>query len=599
MTGVISGLTVSDVNNAHPAVAAEADPAPLNLTKSGQYHIARARLANNIKIEANATTAVTVAGVGGLPASGLASVAVNISAKGDWFNNGSLKIYPSGLTEPNATALNYNSNFYLADMLTTKVGADGKINIINKSNQPVKVYLDVQGYTLNEENPYVTKGSTYVPLNPLMLVTNQNIDGNGNFELAPLGQSGIPGEGVDAVALNISTLSPRDSGTLRVYPSDEGWPLDATIDFVPNRKLQNSVIAKVGTNGKINIHNFAMGATSVWVEVTGYFATAGTVPDHLALNAVDPTRVSNEASLPAGGDQTLKLTQVGGVPADADGVGINLTAKSDSGAGALQVYPAGTANPGSQTVSYQAGNQISGFTFAKLGTDGQITIHNAGSASVTVSVDAYSYTKLVPEVEPTDAVMPMSGGTYLTSVAEVPTQDCRVASEATGTALGDNCVSGTELTVGPESDIPSTPEGTVVPSPPFASQPRSTVGVAARWKYRKVVAHSCYSTKRPRWGNGSGWKCSVAKSKMTGEFKYNGSRVYINWYDCVHSDNYLAEITQTWCGWWNNGAGASGGTRYMNIGFNAKVSYMRYVARPYWLRIDAWPSGKVSLRGGS
>lgn len=139
----------------------------------------------------------------------------------------------------------------------------------------------------------------------------------------------------------------------------------------------------------------------------------------------------------------------------------------------------------------------------------------------------------------------------------------------------------------------------MVPSPDSAPQAQSAAVAAAKWKYRKVVASSCFSTGKPKWGSGTGWKCTVAKSKMTGEFKYNGSRVYVNWYDCIHSDDTLAEITQTWCGYWNNGAGTSGRTEYMNIGFNAKVRYMKRIARPYWLRIDGWPSGKVFLRGGS
>jgi hypothetical protein len=139
----------------------------------------------------------------------------------------------------------------------------------------------------------------------------------------------------------------------------------------------------------------------------------------------------------------------------------------------------------------------------------------------------------------------------------------------------------------------------VVPSPDSAPQAQSAAVAAAKWKYRKVVASSCFSTGKPKWGSGTGWKCTVAKSKMTGEFKYNGSRVYVNWYDCTHSDNSLADITQTWCGYWNNGAGTSGRTEYMNIGFNAKVRYVKRITRPYWLRIDGWPSGKVSLRGGS
>ncbi|RAJ38331.1 hypothetical protein K353_04265 [Kitasatospora sp. SolWspMP-SS2h] len=592
---VVSGQTTALVANADAG-----DPAPINLVKTGQYHTARARLANDVKVSANSTLTVDVAGVGGLPLSGLDSVALNISAKGDWFNSGSLALYPSGGMEPQTTALEYNPNFYLANLVTAKVGTDGRVKVVNRSDQAVKVYLDVQGYTLTLEDPAVTGGASYVPLAPVTVVDNQSVPLNGTFQLQALGQGGVPQQGVDAVALNIATLSPRDSGTLRVFPDGEGLPVDATIDYVPNRMLQNSVIAKVGANGKIDIHNLSLGATAVWVEVTGYFSHAGVEPEHLALEPLVPARIATAVSVPAGGDTLLAPRGLGGVPGttDVSGVGIALDAKSTAGAGAVQVYPSLAANPSSRTVNYQAGNPVSGFTFAKLGSDGNVVLHNAGSAPVTVSVDVYSYTRQLPQTEPD---MGDEGGSYLTNVTQPSADECAQASADFGTDLGATCALGTEVTVGPAQDTeppaPPTAAAAAVPPRPAAAG-TSAASATAAWKYRYVSATACYSTGKPKWGSGSGWKCKIAKATVNGEFKYNGSRVYALWVSSSKGDTYGADVAITWAGTWNNGAARGSYPGYMDIGLNGTVKLTKYMTRSFYIRIDCWPSGKVSLRGG-
>ncbi|MEV4895112.1 S8 family serine peptidase [Nonomuraea sp. NPDC055795] len=77
-----------------------------------QYFHTRGRVLDNAAISANSTMTVNVAGVAGLPAQGVRAVALNISAKGEWFNTGSLALYPSDDQEPQGNALFYDTTRY-------------------------------------------------------------------------------------------------------------------------------------------------------------------------------------------------------------------------------------------------------------------------------------------------------------------------------------------------------------------------------------------------------------------------------------------------------------------------------------------------------
>ncbi|MER6511511.1 hypothetical protein ABT158_32165 [Nonomuraea sp. NPDC001636] len=71
---VFSGILV--VTGAPPAAAASVQPGP------GQFYGVRIQVLSHVSIAAGAATTVKVAGVGAVPASGVASVAVNFAAKG-------------------------------------------------------------------------------------------------------------------------------------------------------------------------------------------------------------------------------------------------------------------------------------------------------------------------------------------------------------------------------------------------------------------------------------------------------------------------------------------------------------------------------------
>jgi hypothetical protein len=96
------------------------------------------------KVGSQETAAVTVTGVGGVPASGVAAVVMNVTATeasaSTW-----LTVFPTGAPRPNASNLNVVPNQDVPNLVVAKVGADGKVNLFNNQGA-VHVIFDVVGW---------------------------------------------------------------------------------------------------------------------------------------------------------------------------------------------------------------------------------------------------------------------------------------------------------------------------------------------------------------------------------------------------------------------------------------------------------------------
>ncbi|HVF03508.1 MAG TPA: hypothetical protein VNA20_01590 [Frankiaceae bacterium] len=87
---------------------------------------------------------VGVAGHGGVPAVGVSAVTVNLLSVGAT-QAGLLKIWPDGTPRPTATALFYKAGQTIANMMTVKVGTNGKVRVSSGIGQ-THVVVELAGY---------------------------------------------------------------------------------------------------------------------------------------------------------------------------------------------------------------------------------------------------------------------------------------------------------------------------------------------------------------------------------------------------------------------------------------------------------------------
>jgi len=98
-----------------------------------------------------------------------------------------------------------------------------------------------------------------------------------------------------------------------------------------------------------------------------------------------------KARVGGGGQVTLKVAGVGGVPASgATAVLVNVTAVSPSTGGYLAVYPDGETRPGTSTLNFSKGETLANLAVVPL-VDGKIDLVNGAAGTVDILADVSGY----------------------------------------------------------------------------------------------------------------------------------------------------------------------------------------------------------------
>ena len=132
------------------------------------------------------TRDVTVAGVGGVPPNADA-VVLNVTVTGAT-SSSFLSVYPSGAAPPTVSDLNFGGGQTIANQVTVKVGASGKVSIFNNGGH-VDVIADVTGYYSS------ATGDGFTSLTPARILDSRPGVGNTGGFTSPWGPGLSPRRG--------------------------------------------------------------------------------------------------------------------------------------------------------------------------------------------------------------------------------------------------------------------------------------------------------------------------------------------------------------------------------------------------------------------
>jgi hypothetical protein len=149
----------------------------------------------------------------------VAAVLVNVTAV--WpSGSGYLTVWPSGVSGPGTSSLNFWTGQTVSNTAIIPVGSDGKIQVFNGSPGPVQVVVDVSGYTVAGAP---AAAGAVVSVTPARIADSRSgvqiPAAVPSFSTAPVqvtGQGGIPGSGVAAVLVNVTVVWPWFAGYLIV-----------------------------------------------------------------------------------------------------------------------------------------------------------------------------------------------------------------------------------------------------------------------------------------------------------------------------------------------------------------------------------------------
>ncbi len=352
---------------------------------------------NNAPLTTATQTEMIVTGIGGVPATGATGVVLNVTVS-DPTASGFITAWPSGEAQPTVSNLNYNPGQNVPNLVTVKVGANGRVNIFNSQGN-TNVIADVVGYYTA-----ATANCTgrFTPVNPGRVLDTRNGTGRGgaigavgpgqSIDVQVTGLAAVPASGVSGVALNVTADSPTAPGYLTVWPTGEAQPGASSHNFVPGLTVANLVLAKVGAGGQVSIFNSA-GSTHVVADVIGYFSAGGgrfvpvspqrIVDSRFGIGGIPP-------GLNAGQSVNVNVGGVAPVPANATAAIVNVTSTDTTAPSFFTVWPTGSPMPTASTLNPRPGVAVPNLAYLKLGTGGQLSIYNDSGFSHYI-VDVFGY----------------------------------------------------------------------------------------------------------------------------------------------------------------------------------------------------------------
>jgi hypothetical protein len=179
---------------------------------------------------------VAVAGVAGVPTSGVGAVLANITVTGPT-RGGYVSVWPNGVAQPNTSVLNFSTNQTKPNLTVLTLGNAGAVNVFVSSGSS-QVLIDVLGYFPGTTS---TAGAVAPPL-PVPTITNPSLNQWNVFR--SVGRTCASGPYAAAVPLKaddtLQTIAQNHSNFMAAAQTTAGI-LDSTIEgsdyrgVTPNR----------------------------------------------------------------------------------------------------------------------------------------------------------------------------------------------------------------------------------------------------------------------------------------------------------------------------------------------------------------------------
>ncbi|WP_370413966.1 FlgD immunoglobulin-like domain containing protein [Streptomyces fradiae] len=333
------------------------------------------------KVGPGATVSLAVTGVGGVPATNVSAVVLNVTATAPTVGS-FVSVYPYGTQRAAASNLNFTAGQTVPNLVVVPV-KDGKVTFYNKSGS-VDLLADVAGYYTAAGT-----GTTYAPVTPARLMDTRSGLGVRQGKVGPAGTVTLPvtEPGASAVVLNVTATGPTSASFVSVYPYGTQRAAASNLNFTAGQTVPNLVVVPV-KDGKVTFYNHA-GSVDLLADVAGYFKPGATGAEY---RPVTPERLMDtrsglgvpQAALGAGGTVDLKIDRPG-----ASAVVLNVTATGPTSASFVSVYPYGTQRAAASNLNFTAGQTVPNLVVVPV-KDGKVTFYNhAGSVHLIADIAGY------------------------------------------------------------------------------------------------------------------------------------------------------------------------------------------------------------------
>lgn len=346
------------------------------------------------KVGPGQTVNLQVAGVDGIPSTGIAAVSVNITVTGAT-ESSYLKVWPTGGAVPGTSIINMRAGQTIANATVVALQS-GQLSLKNASGE-THIIVDVSGWFPD---------GSYRPAGPTRVADTRTGTGVPAVKVGPGQTITVQLEGVTpalenltSFVVNLTATAPTANGYLTVWPAGQPRPTASTLNFKAAQTIANATITGASSTGRVSIYN-SSGDTHVVLDVYGGFqqsdgfvsVTPARVLDTRSGNGVPAVKVG------AGQVVTVQITGRGGIPSTGvSAVAVNVTATGPTASSYLTAWPAGQTRPTASILNFGANTTIANSSIVGLSQTGQLSIYNnAGDTDVIADVSGWFQT--VPTV---------------------------------------------------------------------------------------------------------------------------------------------------------------------------------------------------------
>ena len=375
----------------------------------GQYHtMAPARVydsrSGGTPLAAGEIRDVPVTNHGGVPASGVLAVFVNVSVTNTTAGS-YLTAFPAGSALPNTANLNWSAGRTVSNLVEIDVGVGGQVSLYNAQGR-ADLIIDVTGW-VSVSSASAGPDGLYRPVVPARILDTRTGVG---APAAPIGPGmtidfqaatgPVPTSGAEAVVFNLTATAPTLPGYLTVYPKGQPRPGTANLSFAAGQTVPNRVVVPLGAGGMVTIYN-PVGSVEAIADVSGWFTDVTPGGTGSSFTGVAPARILDTRngtggfSAPLGPGQRLSLLVAGrsgvpsmsaAVPPTAVVLNVAVTAPTASSS-YLTLWPEGATRPGTADLNFVAGQTVSNLVIVRVGANGRVDVYNpAGSVQVIADV---------------------------------------------------------------------------------------------------------------------------------------------------------------------------------------------------------------------
>ncbi|HET8989028.1 MAG TPA: CHAP domain-containing protein [Humibacillus sp.] len=212
------------------------------------------------KVPAGGRIDVTVAGRGGIPATGAVAAVLSVTAPKP-AASGWVAAWATGTTRPGVADLQVSGGSSTTGLVTSLIGSTGRVSLY--STTATDLVVDVVGW--------VPVGSDVTVLRPTRVLDTRSsgIVAGGTSVRAPVrGVAGVPTAGVVGALVSITTVGSTGSGALTAYPAGTTRPGAGTTHFMKGQVVTTLAVLPLGDDGGVRVYTST--TSHVIVDVHGY-----------------------------------------------------------------------------------------------------------------------------------------------------------------------------------------------------------------------------------------------------------------------------------------------------------------------------------------